>query len=348
MDLLLKNVGCLVKYNELQYNIDIGIRNGLIECIGNCSNEYDAVIDCSKCIVHPCLSIPYIKVSDYSRIPSEKTIDVLKLLVDNGVVAAVFSSPLKYNTDSLEYKNYVLKKQLFYLKSILNLVGNKIDSLYKSMCILNRSPNSYNDIVRVCRTNADKLVMPFLVTKKEVFNIHRKTGKWPLEYMEYEGLFDSFKEIMFVYMNWLSSMDIEVLKKYRDKVRIFVSPTKTMELANGGFTPVYELLETGIWVGITTHDIHSCIVREAELTYLLYKYNYLDERLSKEIVWKILLNNNELFLLDKDISIGKNACLVVRIASNLVGKLCSYEYLFKTIELSKVKYIILKDVIYVY
>ncbi len=347
MDLLLKNVGCLIKYNELQYNVDIGVRNGLVECIGNCSNEYNIVIDCSRCIVHPCLSIPYIEVNGYSMIP-EKTINVLELLVDNGVVAAIFSSPLEHNGDSLEDRSFVLKKHLFYLKPIPNLVNDKIDSLYRNMCVLDRSPSSYDDIARLCRTSVDKLVMPFLVTKKEVFDIRRKTGKWPLEYMEYEGLFNSFKEIVFVYMNWLSSMDIEVLKKYRDRVKVVVTPTKTMELANGGFTPVYELLETGIWVGITTHDIYNCIAREAKLMYLLYKYNYLDERLSKEIIWKLLLNNNELFLLDKDISVGKNACLIVRIAGNLISKSCSYEYLFKNIELSKVKYIILKDIIYVY
>ncbi len=146
-----------------------------------------------------------------------------------------------------------------------------------------------NELVRIVRELENKLVfLRFLLRRREPFAYKKETGHWPLQYFERTGLFSLNKKYILVYSNWLSSMDLEVLKYYSDRVLLVPSASKTMELCNGGFTPVYEALEKGVRVGIATSGLSCSPLEEAFILYRLYKYNYWDTRLDTDRVYRIL------------------------------------------------------------
>ncbi len=119
-------------------------------------------------------------------------------------------------------------------------------------------------------------------TRREVYQIRKKTGKWPVEYMYTKGWLDN--KTILVHLNWVMSHEIEYIAAAESMVS--VCPHTSMRLAEAGFTPVYEMLEKNIVLSVGTDGSSGdrfSILEEIRDLILLYRHNYWDTRL--KTIW---------------------------------------------------------------
>lgn len=104
---------------------------------------------------------------------------------------------------------------------------------------------------------ADKYGVPLTMhvseTRKECVDCHRKTGMWPVEYLDRIGLLD--QNTVLFHATWLTKMEVKILADR--KVTVIHCPASNMKLASGGVMPLPELLEAGVKVGLGTDGASS-------------------------------------------------------------------------------------------
>ncbi len=331
--MLFRNVRLLIDYNGVRENVDIRISNGVIDCIGDCPPQGYEVVDCRGRIVYPCLSNPYI--------PLDSLVSRLGVSIDRVVEIACIESILHGITNIVFDGISSLDSKYCKLIDSYVLIKPGRDVSSKEVFGISLEGYSVEEWSRIVNSlnSGTRLFIPFLVSRREPFYFKRTYNEWPFTYLDNIGLFSKGLEYIFIYLNWLSSMDLEVISRYRDRVKAIVSPSKTLWASTGGFTPVYEIYGKGLWIGLTTSGLNSSIVDEMRLLYLLYKYNYWDERLDSFMVWRILMNNNDLFSTPKTVLEGLEACIVV---SSIPGSLYSVEGLVYNSNSVKPEYVVYK------
>ncbi len=127
-------------------------------------------------------------------------------------------------------------------------------------------------------------------TRREVYQIRKKTGKWPVEYMYMEGWLDN--KTILVHLNWVMSHEIEYIAAAGSMVS--VCPHTSMRLAEAGFTPIYEMLEKNIALSVGTDGSSGdrfSILEEIRDLILLYRHNYWDTRLKTTWVYPRIIVN---------------------------------------------------------
>ncbi len=327
----------MIDYNGVHRGIDLLISDGVIECIGRCGCSSCREVECRDKIVYPCLSNPYIPLHDLIHrcgcIEPNSLVEEIAIesIMDGVTVVSIDSSMLDNGIDKCILEDIVSR-----YKVGINVLD---DILYKPSLSSSDPLGELIDGVRSICKSYGRVYIPFLITRKEPFIYWRRYRVWPLQYLEENGFFDIDCRFLFIYLNWVSSMDIEVLTRHRDCVGVIVSPSKTMLGNVGGFTPVYELYSRGLWIGLSTSGLSDSLLFEARLLHMLYKYNYWDDRLGTSIVWKILLNNNDLYGVPKGVREGTSASIVV---ATIPFKPIEYsiESLFYNSRLLRVDYIV--------
>lgn len=294
---LIKNVR---RYIDGQYfieNIDVAF-NDRVKCIGECNDySYDEVIEASNYIALPTLNDHYVYLYDYlhrlglnkdnlSRNDVSKTIETIcleKLL--NGI-SGVFID-LGYITYSVTLQGICKYMEIRLGQRVNHEVINTYTCKYIPVIDDKTDPNNLPSLLK--EVEKEVIYIRFLIERRHPYVIKEKTGLWPMAFLEKSGVFGLNKYYYFIGLNWISTMDLEVLKYYRDQSFIISLPSKTMYIANGGFSPLYEIMEKyGVRVFLGTSGLNSSILNEARQTLLLYRYNYWDRRLSIEHIRKII------------------------------------------------------------
>jgi 5-methylthioadenosine/S-adenosylhomocysteine deaminase len=90
-------------------------------------------------------------------------------------------------------------------------------------------------------------------TRKECVDCHKKTGMWPIEYLDSIGVLD--ENTVLFHAAWLTKMEIKLLSDRGASV--IHCPVSNMKLASGGVMPLQELLEAGVTVGLGTDGASS-------------------------------------------------------------------------------------------
>ena len=90
-------------------------------------------------------------------------------------------------------------------------------------------------------------------TRKECVDCHKKTGLWPIEYLDSVGLLD--ENTMLFHAAWLTKMEVKILADRH--VTVVHCPASNMKLASGGVMPLPELLAAGVRVGLGTDGASS-------------------------------------------------------------------------------------------
>jgi 5-methylthioadenosine/S-adenosylhomocysteine deaminase len=90
-------------------------------------------------------------------------------------------------------------------------------------------------------------------TRKECVDCHKKTGMWPVEYLDSIGLLG--ENTVLVHAAWLTKMEIRILAER--EVTVIHCPVSNMKLASGGVMPLLELLDAGVNVGLGTDGASS-------------------------------------------------------------------------------------------
>ncbi len=102
------------------------------------------------------------------------------------------------------------------------------------------------------RFNA-KLTTHISETRKECVDCHKKTGLWPVEYLDSIGLLD--ENTVLSHAAWLTKMEIKILA---DKgCTVVHCPTSNMKLASGGVMPITELMAAGVKIALGTDGAAS-------------------------------------------------------------------------------------------
>lgn len=111
-------------------------------------------------------------------------------------------------------------------------------------------------------------------TRKEVFDILKKTGKYPYEYLDSIGLMDS--DSIFIHGNWLTKREIELAGKR--KLNVSSCPVSGLKLATGGITQSKELDAAGVNVSLGTDSVASNnslnMFESMKFSALLQKHHY--------------------------------------------------------------------------
>ncbi len=90
-------------------------------------------------------------------------------------------------------------------------------------------------------------------TRKECVDCHKKTGLWPIEYLDSIGMLD--ENTMLFHAAWLTKMEIKILADRH--ATVVHCPASNMKLASGGVMPLPELLAAGVPVGLGTDGASS-------------------------------------------------------------------------------------------
>jgi 5-methylthioadenosine/S-adenosylhomocysteine deaminase len=98
-----------------------------------------------------------------------------------------------------------------------------------------------------------KLTTHISETRKECVDCHKKTGLWPVEYLESIGLLD--ENTVMSHAAWLTKMEVKTLGDRR--CTVVHCPTSNMKLASGGVMPLQELRAAGVRVVLGTDGAAS-------------------------------------------------------------------------------------------
>lgn len=90
-------------------------------------------------------------------------------------------------------------------------------------------------------------------TRKECTDCHRKTGLWPIEYLDSIGLLD--EQSVLSHGAWLTKMEVKILADRG--CTVVHCPVSNMKLASGGVMPLHELLAAGVKVALGTDGASS-------------------------------------------------------------------------------------------
>ncbi len=90
-------------------------------------------------------------------------------------------------------------------------------------------------------------------TRKECVDCHKKTGLWPIEYLDRIGLLG--ENTVLVHAAWLTKMEIRLIADR--EASVIHCPVSNMKLASGGVLPLPELLAAGVTVGLGTDGASS-------------------------------------------------------------------------------------------
>ncbi|OPY28504.1 MAG: N-ethylammeline chlorohydrolase [Methanocella sp. PtaU1.Bin125] len=105
----------------------------------------------------------------------------------------------------------------------------------------------------LARKYGAKLTTHVSETRKECVDCHRKTGLWPVEYLDSIGLLD--EDTVLSHAAWLTKMEVRILADRG--CTVVHCPASNMKLASGGVMPLPELLAAGVKVALGTDGASS-------------------------------------------------------------------------------------------
>ncbi|MEW6035775.1 MAG: amidohydrolase [Candidatus Micrarchaeota archaeon] len=126
----------------------------------------------------------------------------------------------------------------------------------------------------MARKRGLKLQMHVSETRTEIFEVLRKRGKFPYEYLDSLGLMDS--DSIFAHGGWLTKREMELAGK--KGLSVAYCPISSMKLATGGITQIAELDSAGANVCLGTDGAASNnsldMFQTMKMASLLQKHHY--------------------------------------------------------------------------
>ncbi len=164
---------------------------------------------------------------------------------------------------------------------------------------------------------AKKILTPIHIaeTRKERFDCFDQHMKLPMEYLESIGFLD--KNTLLIHAIWLTKGEVRIIGKYNS--RVSHCPISNMKLSSGGVTPLMEMFDEGVTVGLGTDSVASNntldLFKEMMVSGLLHKHHRWDPRTMS--VQKLLdmatIDGARAVNMEKDIGsieIGKKADII--------------------------------------
>ncbi len=111
-------------------------------------------------------------------------------------------------------------------------------------------------------------------TRHEVFEVKKRKGVFPVEYLAKLGLLD--EKVQLVHLGWVTNWELRLIKDAKAKVTH--APTSNMKLATAGHFPMRELIDMNVLVTLGTDGpaSNNCLdmFREMKNAVLLQRHSY--------------------------------------------------------------------------
>ncbi|MCS7128070.1 MAG: hypothetical protein N3E36_02685 [Sulfolobales archaeon] len=289
----LTNVAALFNGENIVRGVRIVISSGVIECIGLQCISKGRAID-KKLVATPSLSDSYISLSDVANrlgltTDNLSNNDYVKLL--KIVCLEEFAYGVTEATVELEHAaNWSLidlpkECRRIYIK-LISSKSTKARAIDLDLV----EPSELIELI----SNAGEVYLKLSLTKSTPILFRRKTGQWPLEFLNEKGLLNG-RPFKLVYANYITSREMEIISRYSSNIEVLVSPSKTMASKAGGFAPVYELaVRHGVRVRLSSSGLTKNILNEVRELLLLTKYVYQDDRFEALMALKTSIANKVL------------------------------------------------------
>ncbi|BFH72452.1 amidohydrolase [Sulfurisphaera javensis] len=320
----LENCSYIINFDSVMRDKNIVIEDGLIKSIGE-EKEGDE-IDCTNYIVIPGLVNAHThtpmsilrgyyddaelnewlnKIWEFERNFDKRLmklgseISILEMLI-NGTTAFVdmYFNPLDVKELAEKYKirafaGYTFLDSMFEPYEIDKLQRNLTPSTYFKPIINVHSIYAVNEkTLKIAKQLRDELNEWIHIhvseTRKEIYEIKKKTGLFPVEYLNSIGLLNG--KIQLVHLGWIASWEINLL----DNATVTYCPTSNMKLATGGSFPLYEMLnKTNITLGTDGPASNNSLdlFREMKIGVLLQRQMYWNTNVKAHHLFKIATYN---------------------------------------------------------
>ncbi|MBI5227706.1 amidohydrolase [Candidatus Micrarchaeota archaeon] len=170
------------------------------------------------------------------------------------------------------------KNKLTEITSSLNSSSEYSNELVKPSVAAHAAYTCSEELLIKTKELATKKKLKYQIhvseTRKEVFDILKRTKKYPFEYLDSIGLMD--QDSIFSHAGWLTKKEIGLAGK--QGVSIASCPISNLKLATGGIAQLYELDQAGANVSLGTDSAASNnslnMFETMKMASLLQKHHY--------------------------------------------------------------------------
>lgn len=289
----LNNIAALFDGESIVRGVRIVVSSGVIECIGSQCISKGRAID-KKLVATPSLADGYISLIDVANrlgltadnLSNNDYIRLLKIVCLEEFMHGVTEA-------TIELERAADQNLVYSLKECRHINVKLISSESATARAIDLDFVEPSELVELI-SNAREVYLKLSLTKSTPIFFRKKTGRWPLEFLNEKGLLNG-RPIKLVYANYITSREMEIISRYSSNIEVLVSPSKTMVSKAGGFAPVYELaVKHGVRVRLSSSGLTRNMLSEVRELLLLTNYIYQDDRfkalmaLKTSIVNKIL------------------------------------------------------------
>ncbi|MEM2579339.1 MAG: hypothetical protein QXN03_03610 [Desulfurococcaceae archaeon] len=289
----LTNIAALFNGESIVRGVKIVVSSGVIECIGSQCISKGRVID-KKLVATPSLADSYVSLIDVaSRLgltaDNLSNNDYIKLLK----IVCLEESTYGVTEATVELERATDQNLVDLLKECRHINLKLISSESATAKAIDLDFVEPSELIELT-SDAREVYLKLSLTKSTPIIFRKRTGRWPLEFLNEKGLLNG-RPFKLVYANYITSREIEIISRYSNNIEVLVSPSKTMVSGAGGFAPVYELaVRHGIRVRLSSSGLTRNILSEVRELLLLTNYIYQDERFEALMAFKTSIANKVL------------------------------------------------------
>jgi len=184
-----------------------------------------------------------------------------------------------------------IKKQERFFRFLGNMKSKRITGCVNPHAVYTVSKEG----LEWCREFSERLNLPVHIhlseTKRENEDFFKKTGRFPVDYLEDIGLLS--ERLIAAHCVWLSHGDIEKLAKYG--VKVAYNPVSNMKLSVGRIMPYQHMLNSGVTVSLGTDGCASNnnldMFESMKFASIVQKYSVNETTAPAEEVFKLATEN---------------------------------------------------------
>ncbi len=289
----LTNVATLFDGESVVRGVRIVVSGGVVECIGSHCISKGRAID-KKLVATPSLADGYISLIDVAsrlgltadNLSNSDYIKLLKTVCLEGFTHGVTEATVELER-ATDRSSIDLPKECRHIR--VKLVSSE-SAAARAIDLDFAEPGELIELI----SSAGEVYLKLSLTKSTPILFRKKTGQWPLEFLNNKGLL-SGRPFKLVYANYITSREIEIISRHSSNIEVLVSPSKTMVSGAGGFAPVYELAAIhGVRVRLSSSGLTKNMLSEVRELLLLTNYLYQDDRFKALMALKTSIANKVL------------------------------------------------------
>ncbi len=167
-----------------------------------------------------------------------------------------------------------VKKLKKFIKEMQGLKNSRLVPCAAAHSLYATSQEALVEAKEIAKREGLKFFIHAAETRKEVFDCLKKTGKYPIEYLNERGILD--EDTVLAHASYVTKREIRIIAKQKSAVSH--CPVSNLKLATGGICPLFEYAKAGVTVSVGTDGCASNnslnYFESLKMTSLLQKHLY--------------------------------------------------------------------------